>query len=113
MYTEIEELIQSICQNQIYLTYREAKEKLESDEKTLALLSRHQIAQEDYLRVRKYGQVDVLKKELQEIKKEMIENEVIQNYYQAYYALNDLLEEVTKMVFQNISDEIQVETFKM
>ena len=113
MYTEIEELIDVICQNQTYLTYIKMKEKLENNEKTLALLSRHQMTQENYLRVKKYGQADDLKKELQAIKKEMIENQIIQSYYQAYYELNDLLEEVTKVVFQNISDEIQVETLKL
>ena len=113
MYTEIEELIEAICHEQTYLTYSKAKEKLENDEKTLALLSRHQIAQENYLRVKKYGQADDLKKELQEIKKDMMENQIIQDYYQAYYQMNDLLEDVAKIVFQNISDEIQIETLKL
>ena len=39
----------------------------------------------------------------------MSQNSFIQNYYQAYDQLNDLLEEVTCIVFKNISDDLQIE----
>ena len=113
MYKEIDELIDVIHQNEYYKRYIKAKEQLETDEKTLALLSRHQILQEDYIKLRKYGQEGDIKKDLQAVKKEMQDNAIVQQYYQAYYALNELLEEVTKIVFQDISDEIQVETLKL
>ena len=43
----------------------------------------------------------------------MSQNSFIQNYYQAYDQLNDLLEEVTHIVFKNISDDLQIERFQL
>ncbi len=42
----------------------------------------------------------------EEVKKELFEHPQIQSYYQSYYALNDLLEKVTEIIFQGISDEL-------
>ena len=54
-----------------------------------------------------------LKKELQQVQYEMSQNSFIQNYYQAYDQLNDLLEEVTCIVFKSISDDLQIERFQL
>ena len=43
------------------------------------------------------------RQELREIKKEVLDNPKIKSYYQTYHELNDLLEDVTKTVFQGIS----------
>ena len=55
----------------------------------------------------------MIKKELQQVQYEMSQNSFIQNYYQAYDQLNDLLEEVTCIVFKNISDDLQIERFQL
>ena len=49
---------------------------------------------------------DDLKEQLKEVKKELFEHPQIQSYYQNYYALNDLLEKVTEIIFQGISEEL-------
>ena len=46
------------------------------------------------------------------MKNELIQNPLIQDYYQSYYALNDLLDEVTYIVFHDISDELQFNKWK-
>ncbi|WP_346965694.1 YlbF family regulator [Coprobacillus cateniformis] len=108
MYKEIDELIEAICVDEIFQQYLQSEKKLH-DEKIVLLLSRHQMLQEDYLRVKQYQNYmtsDDLKEQLKEVKKELFEYPQIQSYYQSYYALNDLLEKVTEIIFQGISDEL-------
>ena len=54
-----------------------------------------------------------MKDELREIKKEVLDNPKIKSYYQTYHELNDLLENVTKTVFQGISEDITLERFQL
>ncbi|MFR7591182.1 MAG: YlbF family regulator [Longibaculum sp.] len=115
MYKEIDELIEAICQDETFKKYQES-EKLLHQEDVMLLLSRHQMIQEDYLRMKRYQNYienDELKEKLKEVKKELSTHPQIQSYYQNYYAFNELLEEVTKVVFQNISDEISLEMFTL
>ena len=37
----------------------------------------------------------------------------IQNYYHSYHQLNDLLEEVTQVVFQDISCDLKIERYQL
>lgn len=43
----------------------------------------------------------------------MIDNQNIQEYYINYHELQSLLEEVTKIVFQDISDELVLGQFEV
>ena len=47
------------------------------------------------------------------LKKITKQNPDIQKYYQAYYQLNDMLEEVTEIVFQNISSDLKQDRWKI
>lgn len=108
MYKEIDELIESIVVDDVFLNYCQTEKEL-YDEVTLALLSRHQILQEDYLRMKAYLCDDELKEmreKLKEVNLEIAQNEKIVNYYQSYHHFNDLLEEITQLVFADISDEL-------
>lgn len=114
MYREIDALIEAILKHDIYKNYQ-IKEQALYNQELIPLLSKQQALQEDYLRLRQYHNyvsVDDTKKELQLIKKEIFENSTIQAYYQSYYALNELLEAVTKIVFQGISEDIVLERWK-
>jgi len=105
MYKEIDELIEAIYVDEIFQQYLQSEKKLHDE----LLLSRHQMLQEDYLRVKQYQNYmtsDDLKEQLKEVKKELFEHPQIQSYYQNYYALNDLLEKVTEIIFQGISEEL-------
>ncbi len=105
MYKEIDELVEAIIQDDVFQNYKKCNQALEN-EKTLALLSRNKTLQEDYLRLKSYGHVEYIKENLKEIKKEMMNDQKIQDYYQSYHDLQALLAEVTELVFQNISDEL-------
>lgn len=115
MYEMIDELMDAIFKSEEFEKYNQAQCHLYHDQ-TVALLSRYQSLKEDYLKIKDYpgdiGQQS-LKKELQQVQYEMSQNSFIQNYYQAYDQLNDLLEEVTCIVFKNISDDLQIERFQL
>jgi len=112
MYKEIDALIEALVNDERFIQFRQASQCLE-EEKIMALLSRHQTLQEDYMRFKKYGMADEIKKDLLEVKQEMNAHPIIKAYYQSYYQFNDLLEEVTHIVFQKISDEIKIERFML
>lgn len=108
MYKEIDELIEAIYDDEIFQNYVQSEKKLH-DETIMLLLSRHQMLQDDYLRVKQYQKYvpsDDLKAKLKEVKKEMFEHPQIQEYYQNYYALNDLLGKITEVIFHDISEEL-------
>lgn len=114
MYKQIDELINAILKDDIYKNYQ-IKEQALYNQQLISLLSKQQILQEDYLRLRQYQNYvscDDTKKELQKVKKEIFENSTIQTYYQSYYQLNELLDAVTKIVFQGISEDIVLEKWK-
>ncbi|MEG0277445.1 MAG: YlbF family regulator [Coprobacillus sp.] len=115
MYKEIDELVEVICKDKTFIDYKESEKSLDNQD-IQSLLSKHQTLQEDYLKVKKYSQyvsVDETRKVLLEVKEEMKDNVLIQNYYNNYYQLNELLEDVTKIVFNNISQDINIEMFKL
>ena len=114
MYKEIDELITAIKSDDIYKDYQN-KEYALYNQQLMLLLSRQKTLHEDYLRLRQYQNyisIDDIKKELQETKKEISDHPIIQSYYQSYYQLNELLENITKIVFQNISEDIVLERWK-
>ena len=92
----INELIDAILKDEKFKAYQQAQEAL-YDEKTLALLSRQKTMQEDYLRLKNYldeSSLSQMKDELREIKKEVLDN-------------------LTKTVFQGISEDITLERFQL
>lgn len=114
MYKLIDELIDAICKDEIFIEYKQNNKLLEDDDLKL-LVSRHQAIFEDYLRLKeyeKYVSIDETKNELLEVKKELTDHPLIQQYYKSYYAINDLLEEVTNIVFDNVSDDIMMKRYK-
>lgn len=115
MYKEIDELIEAICQDHIFQDYKQSEKSLYQED-IMLLLSRHQMLQEDYLRMKRYQSYvpnDDLKDKLREVKKEMSQHPEIQTYYQNYHAFNEQLEDITHLVFKNISDELSFDIFSL
>lgn len=59
--------------------------------------------------LKKYGEyVDLseLQNDLRAIRQRVSQNRTVQTYYQDYYALNELLDRLTKIIFKDISPEI-------
>ena len=92
----IYDLIDAIKEDKRYLQFKEQSLKLLNQE-TKELLDNYQN----------------LLQELDEVRKRMSQNENIQKYYQSYYKINELLDEVTKIVFKDISDSLDTSGYKL
>ena len=76
MYTLIDELVEAICKDEIYITYRNNAKHLEQGE-IKRLLLQQQILQEDYMRLRdleKYVSIDETKNQLKDIKQQQLKS---------------------------------------
>ena len=84
-------------------------EKHLQDKDVLALLNNYHQSYENYQNIKQYEPYISSEQEKQnwiKMKKELSHHPLIQQYYQSYYELNELLEIVTNIVFQNISEDI-------
>ena len=114
MYTLIDELVEALLQDETYLKYQYYTQQLEQED-IQQLLNKQKLLQEDYLRLRdleKYVSIEETKNQLKEIKKEVALHPVIQAYYQSYYDFNELLEEVTQIIFGQITPELELSKWK-
>ena len=101
----MDEIIQLILTSDEYLRYRDASKKLEEE---TDLLNRYQNVLQEYEEQKKYEKyIDIsrIKNELKEVKGEVSQNQNMQEYYNSLNDLNELLEEVTKLIFANLLDD--------
>lgn len=111
----INELVDAIKKDQRYINFINASKTLQ-EESVFKLLNNYQTVLNDLNYLKQfdfYIDNSAQKNELKKIKKQMANNEIIQNYYQTYYEINDLLTHVTRLVFQNISDSLDTTGFKL
>ena len=111
----IYDLIDAIKEDKRYLQFKEQALKLLNQE-TKELLDNYQnLLQEldDLKKFEKYIDLTQKRQELNEVRKRMSQNENIQKYYQSYYKINELFDEVTKIVFENISDSLDTSGYKL
>lgn len=111
----IYDLIDAIKEDKRYLQFKEQSLKLLNQE-TKDLLDNYQnLLQEldDLKKFEKYIDLTQKRQELNEVRKRMSQNENIQKYYQSYYKINELLDEVTKIVFKDISDSLDTSGYKL
>ena len=101
----IYDLIDAIKEDKRYLQFKEQSLKLLNQE-TKELL-------DDLKKFEKYIDLTQKRQELNEVRKRMSQNENIQKYYQSYYKINELLDEVTKIVFKDISDSLDTSGYKL
>jgi len=114
MYKEIDELIEAIVNDDVFQNYQEKEKVLHSDE-LMSLLNKHQMIQDDYLKMKNYEayiSIDDIREKLKEVKNELANHPQIQDYYQSYYQLNDLLDDISKIVFEGISQELCINRWK-
>lgn len=109
----LDRLIEQIKLDQRYLDYIEAEKKLHDDIESL--LKEYQDKLSEYEDLKKYEQYidnQEIKNEIRKLKKEIGENPVIIDYYQKYHNLNDFLEQITKIVFGNISKQLDLSPYE-
>lgn len=104
----IYDLIDAIKEDKRYLQFKEQSLKLLNQETKELLVNYQNLLQEldDLKKFEKYIDLTQKRQELNEVRKRMSQNENIQKYYQSYYKINELLDEVTKIVFKDISDSL-------
>lgn len=111
----LDKLVMEIKQDQRYLEYIEAENQLQNQE-TVSLLRDYQNKINQYDELRQYNQYidnQEIKNELKELKKSLSNNQDILNYYEKYHCLNDFLDEITKIVFGGISNDLDLSPYKL
>ena len=102
----LDKLITEIKLDQRYIDYVEAEKKLHNQEID-SLLHEYQNKLNQYDDLKKYNQYI----DNQEIKDEIHED--ILDYYCKYHRLNDFLDEITKVVFGGISNELDLSPYQL
>lgn len=111
MDTLIETLVNEIKKDSRYLAFIEQEKKLQEVQ---PLLKEYQEASEMYQEVLKYQKhIDISKEKqrVRELKQKISTNQSVQDYYQAYHEVNDLLDSITKILFDGISEEIDTSRY--
>lgn len=108
MFDKIDNIVNEIVKTEVFKDFVNCTKNLNNNE-TFLLLSKHSIIQDDYLNSKKYSQyIDniELEKKYKDVKKELMSNQYVIDYYESYYKINVLLDSVTSLLFDNISDEL-------
>ena len=107
----IYDLIDAIKEDKRYLQFKEQSLKLLKQE-TKELLDNYQNLLQELDDLKMFD-LTQKRQELNEVRKRISQNENIQKYYQIYYKINELLDEVTKIVFKDISDSLDTSGYKL
>ncbi len=108
MYSKIDKIVNEIVNTEVFKNYSKCYNDLYRED-ILLLLSRHSMIQDDYFKMKQYTQYinnDDLYNDYKKIKSELMNNDIIKEYYKSYYEINEMLEDVTQLLFNNISDDL-------
>ncbi|WP_249028670.1 YlbF family regulator [Tannockella kyphosi] len=109
----IEKLVLAIKQEECYQQFI-LKEKQLQDSQLQLLLKEYQASLEQYELARRYKQDEKQAKEVvKQIKEKVSKHPYIQEYYDAYYLLEEHLQQITNIVFKDISDELKTTKFHL
>ncbi len=108
MEQKIDELVDLIKETEQYRNFLASSQELErSDVKQLLESLQAKIAQiNDLKQYGEYVDLSDLNQELVAIRKEVSNNETVQRYYRDYYAVNEMLDGLTKIIFKDISEDL-------
>lgn len=108
-YDLLEQLIESIKQEQCYQDFMKAKREIDSRQNILLLISRIKEKEQQYQEMMKYKNyisLDDLKEEIRNLKISLYSyNEVIV-YNSCLKILNNRLDEISNILFNGVSDEL-------
>ncbi len=110
MNEKIDNLVCAIKEDQRYINFIEASKLLERED-VHQLLIQYQTVLSKLNELKQFDQYidnSKIREELKDIKMQMASDDIIQNYYQCYHELNDLLAHVTHIVFNGISDSLDM-----
>lgn len=113
MFEIIDELIELLFQENSYQEFIKANQKIEDISNDLLL---YQDISNEYYKMKKYEKyvgISEVKSKYIETKQQLEKREEVIEYYKSYHKLNDLLEELTSIIFDGISDELKVERYSL
>lgn len=108
MYDEILALIEAIKQEDCFLRYQKSLSIFEDEDirSLMRQLDRLTEEKESLARFGKYANTKDLTQKITDIRRELYQKPEMQIYLEAYSELNKMLDEVTNIVFDDISDEL-------
>ena len=108
IYDEILALIEAIKQEDCFLYYQESLKVFENEEiqSLMRQLDRFMEEKESLARFGKYANTKDLTQKITDIRRELYQKPEMQVYLEAYSELNKMLDEITNIVFDDISDEL-------
>ena len=108
IYDEILALIEAIKQEDCFLYYQESLKVFENEEiqSLMRQLDRLMEEKESLARFGKYANTKDLTQKITDIRRELYQKPEMQVYLEAYSELNKMLDEITNIVFDDISDEL-------
>lgn len=110
VYNLIEDLVVEIKKMPVYQDFKEKSQDLNEPEVKVILEEYQRLKQKkaDLKKYDKYLDLTELNQEIIDIRLKMKESKIINDYYQAYYQINEYLNEITSVIFKNISDDIGI-----
>lgn len=107
----MDQLIDLIKQDKRYMDFKQKEQRLEL---VKPLLSEYKEVMEQYNELKKYESYTDLSKiklKIKEVKQKMASCKEIVEYYQSYHILNNFLDEVTQIIFKDISDDLETSRY--
>jgi len=98
----LREFVDAIKDCEQYRTFREARERLDEDDDAQQLL---QTYQEKQIQLQRGGHDQEVMAELRDVKREMDDNETINEYMQAEKTLIELLDQTNDVISERIDEE--------
>jgi cell fate (sporulation/competence/biofilm development) regulator YlbF (YheA/YmcA/DUF963 family) len=112
MFELLDEIVELIYSDEKYQRFIEKNNNLDNIQE---LLNEYADSYEEYIKQKKYSKyIDISssKDKYINIKKQLNETKEIQEYYKAYHELNDLLDDITKVIFNGITD-LEIERYTL
>lgn len=99
---QLQTFIKTVKDSKTYEEFVTANERLEADSEAMSLLQEYQQKKQQ---IQRGGVDDATMSELQELRKEMLENETIQAHQAAQEAFVELLQETNDVISEQIGRE--------
>ena len=109
----MDQLIEAIKKDPRYKAFKESEKNLVKEKDLLQEYRQCLDHYQEMKRFEKYVDISKTKEELKAIRKRMQDSLIISRYYQCYHQLNDWLDEISKIIYQDISDELLISQYDL
>lgn len=108
IYEQINDFIEAIKEEECFINYQRSLKVFEDEDvrSLMKQLDRLTEEKESLSRFGKYADTSELSKKITDIRRELYQKPKMQIYLSAYSELNTMLDEITNIVFNDISDEL-------